>query len=219
MPTTHTVVQGEYLSQIADRYGFQSYKTIWNDPGNATLKAQRQNPNVLLPGDQLVIPDKTTKDQSVAANARHEFVAPSEKLTLRLVVHDESGKPVANAKCRLDVDSDSFNLVTDGQGQVEKPIPDDTTTGRLVLTRADPPLQLDLPIDVGSLDPLDTVTGQIGRLNNLGYDAGVVQQPADDAAQQQFESAVEEFQCDQQLTVDGIAGPQTQAKLKAVHGC
>jgi hypothetical protein len=34
----------------------------------------------------------------------------------------------------------------------------------------------------------------------------------------QFRSAVEEFQCDNQLTVDGKCGPNTQAKLKAVHG-
>ena len=34
-----------------------------------------------------------------------------------------------------------------------------------------------------------------------------------------LESAVEEFQCDNNLTVDGICGPVTQAKLKQVAGC
>jgi len=34
-----------------------------------------------------------------------------------------------------------------------------------------------------------------------------------------FRSAVEEFQCDHDLTVDGDCGPQTQAKLKQVYGC
>jgi len=33
-----------------------------------------------------------------------------------------------------------------------------------------------------------------------------------------FLSAVEEFQCDNGLTVDGDCGPNTQAKLKEVHG-
>ena len=35
----------------------------------------------------------------------------------------------------------------------------------------------------------------------------------------EFEMAVEEFQCDQGLKVDGICGPQTQAKLKKLYGC
>jgi peptidoglycan hydrolase-like protein with peptidoglycan-binding domain len=34
-----------------------------------------------------------------------------------------------------------------------------------------------------------------------------------------FRSAVEEFQCDHGLTVDGDCGAQTQAKLLSVHGC
>jgi murein L,D-transpeptidase YcbB/YkuD len=31
--------------------------------------------------------------------------------------------------------------------------------------------------------------------------------------------AVEEFQCDHGLKVDGVGGPDTQNKLKEVHGC
>jgi murein L,D-transpeptidase YcbB/YkuD len=34
-----------------------------------------------------------------------------------------------------------------------------------------------------------------------------------------FLSAVEEFQCDHGLTVDGKCGPATQARLKQAHGC
>ena len=34
-----------------------------------------------------------------------------------------------------------------------------------------------------------------------------------------FLSAIEEFQCDHGLVVDGKCGPATQAKLKQVHGC
>jgi hypothetical protein len=30
---------------------------------------------------------------------------------------------------------------------------------------------------------------------------------------------VEEFQCDNSLTVNGICGPNTQAGLKQVYGC
>jgi N-acetylmuramoyl-L-alanine amidase len=65
------------------------------------------------------------------------------------------------------------------------------------------------------LDPLDEGSGWRVRLNNLGYDAG----ESDDADNPRLRSAIEEFQCDYDLTVDGICGPQTQAKLLERHGC
>jgi peptidoglycan hydrolase-like protein with peptidoglycan-binding domain len=72
-----------------------------------------------------------------------------------------------------------------------------------------------IPIKIGDLDPEKKVSGQQARLKNLGYFRGDVDgQDSDD-----FESAVEEFQCDHSLKVDGICGPKTQAKLKEVHGC
>jgi hypothetical protein len=53
MPGIHTVRQGEHVSGIAQKYGFTDYSAIWNDPNNAALQSQRQNNNVLNPGDQV----------------------------------------------------------------------------------------------------------------------------------------------------------------------
>ena len=50
---------------------------------------------------------------------------------------------------------------------------------------------IQLAFKVGDLDPVDEVCGQAGRLNNLGYFSGDVNQPDPD----DFQSAVEEFQC------------------------
>ena len=66
---------------------------------------------------------------------------------------------------------------------------------------------------VGLLQPVDTVAGVRERLNNLGYDAG----DGDDPTALQFRSAVEEFQCDQALPVDGKVGPVTRAALARAH--
>jgi N-acetylmuramoyl-L-alanine amidase len=98
-------------------------------------------------------------------------------------------------------------------------LPRGAQQGQLLLKNETFAIDLNVAIAIGHLDPVDTVTGQIGRLNNLGYDAGEVQEPVDDAAKEQFRSAVEEFQCNERLTVDGKCGPQTQAKLKQVHEC
>ena len=57
-------------------------------------------------------------------------------------------------------------------------------------------------------------SGQVGRLENLGYHAG----SGTPEEERLFRRAVEEFQCDHKLAVDGVCGPQTQAKLEEVHG-
>jgi peptidoglycan hydrolase-like protein with peptidoglycan-binding domain len=41
----------------------------------------------------------------------------------------------------------------------------------------------------------------------------------DEEDEARFKSAVEEFQCDHGLAVDGKCGPKTQAKLEEIHGC
>ena len=230
MPITHVVKQGEYLSRIATEYGFSGYKVIWNHPGNAKLKSLRVSPNVLLPGDELVIPDRETKTESRPVDARHRFVALGDELKLRISVRDVNDKPVAGVKFLLSVEAADAELTADGRGLVEKPIPRTAETGTLILREleraGDRVLQADLPVRIGHLDPVDTKSGQVARLNNLGYRAGeIAAAPSappgaqeDKVAALRFRSAVEEFQCDSKLKVDGVCGGATQAKLKEVHG-
>src|SRR5262245_13433434 len=101
MSNHHIVIQGEHLSSIARKYGFTSYKTIWDHGKNAELKKERQNPNVLFPGDELFIPDKEEKEESRETEEKHRFELKTEKLKLRLVLEDLYEKPIANAKCEL----------------------------------------------------------------------------------------------------------------------
>jgi N-acetylmuramoyl-L-alanine amidase len=211
----HTVRQGDYLSKITKQYGFADWQTIWNDPQNADLKQKRKNPNVLYPGDQVVIPDKDGKQESGATGQRHRFTSKHRKLMLRLVLKDLDFKPVANAKCVLHVDGQKFELTSQADGLVEHEIQPTAVEARLLVDAAKAPITLNVPIAIGKLDPVDTPSGQKARLNNLGYFAGPLEEN-DDAL---FESAVEEFQCDHKLTVDGKCGPMTQARLKDIHGC
>ncbi len=216
MGNVHTVVQGEHLSGIAKKYGFASYKTIWDHAQNAEVKKKRQNPNVIFPGDRLFIPDKEVKDESGGTEKRHRFQVKAEKLTLRLVLEDLYGKPIANAQCELRVENEVFTLTTSGQGKIEQDIK--PTDERAFLTIKDPQTpvnEIQIPVMIGHLDPVEEVSGQKTRLANLGYYAGRIDGQDDPA----FRLAVEEFQCEHGLTVDGVCGPKTQAKLKSVHGC
>jgi len=89
MPKSHIVKQGECLTTIAYRYGFRDYHPIHDLPANAALWAKRSNPNILFPGDEVVIPDLKQKRASVATGSLHRFqvTKPKKMLRLRLLVH------------------------------------------------------------------------------------------------------------------------------------
>jgi N-acetylmuramoyl-L-alanine amidase len=215
MPIEHTVQQGEHLARIAARYGFTEFQPIWDDPANADLKVKRQNPHVLFPGDIVRVPDKTLREEARATEARHKFRKLGKPLMLRIEVRNPANEPVKRALCHLTIDGKIYPLTTNARGRIEQSIPAPAETGRLALKDLAQPLAFDVEVKIGHLDPVTERSGQQGRLNNLGYDGGLSSEPADP----QFKSAVEEFQCDDGLAVDGICGPQTQAKLKEVHGC
>jgi len=216
MGTRYTAKQGDYLAKIAREQGFSDYKTIWDDPQNAKLKEQRKNPNVLYPGDLLYIPDRQTKEQMGSTEAKHHFQVKQGRMMLRLVLEDLYGKPLADAKCELTVEGKTSKLVADSAGKIETEILPTAERAELIVKDGTTPLKDQrLILQIGHLDPIEELSGQRARLSNLGYFLGSIDQGDTEG----FKSAVEEFQCDFGLAVDGICGPKTQAKLKQVHGC
>jgi hypothetical protein len=207
MAATHIVQQGEYLAQIAEKYGFRSGRPIWEHAGNQALRKLRQNPNVLLPGDSIFIPDIAPKNVSVSTDKKHVFVTSSEKLMLRLRVRDFDDQPLRNTVCEIEVDGSLHKLQTNGEGLVELQIAKTAREGKLTV----PALDFQVPLKIGYLDPHDAESGWIGRLRNLGYLF-----EADDP--DSISDAIEEFQCDQKLAVNGKPDAATQNKLKELHG-
>jgi N-acetylmuramoyl-L-alanine amidase len=240
MGTIHVVAQGEYVSKLARVHGFASHHTIWDAPENKGLKEKRKNPNILYPGDLLFIPDKETKEESRPTDKHYRFERESEKLLLRIALKDLKNHPVQKSQCTLHVETDSHDFVTGSDGIIEQEIthPEQVNQGLLL---GEGKVELSLPegarltLKIGELHPVTKVSGQMARLNNLGYDAGEVpEKPFSEtealkASQTpQFISAVQEFQCDFmgqndlaiiKQVVDGKCGPKTQAKLVKVHGC
>lgn len=219
MSTTHLVQQGEHLIGIAALYGFRDFRTIWEDPSNSELKEKRGNPNVLQPGDVVVIPDKKPKSFDRPAGQSHKFRVKVQDLTLRLRILDFDGEPLAKTACRIDVDGDSLEVESDEDGKVERTIP--STAKLALLTFRDPSVPFDttVPIRIGHLDPVETSSGQRARLTNLGYLPPREDSDSEGADDEAFRIAVEEFQCDVEIPVSGELDPTTQAKLKEIHGC
>ncbi len=215
----YAVKQGEYLSMLAERYGFASYKTIWNDPKNAELKKKRGNPNVLFPGDQLFIPSPEPESKQCPTDLRHRFLFQGEWLKLKLVLENPRSKAIAHTECLLQIDGQSFQLSTDSQGRIEQKIPRLARRGQIIIKKTKDHIK-DLVIEfkIGHLDPVEEKSGQLGRLANLGYYRGSLNGNGNGANDREFSSALEEFQCDFGLKVDGVCGKNTQAKLVEVHG-
>lgn len=203
----YKVKQGDHIASIAYDAGFLSWKTIWDDGKNAGIKKQR-NPNVLYPGDVIEIPAKQKKEESAPTGEYHTFQAVGEPVMLKVVVLDWAGNPIADTDVEMQLDGKE-KLKTAGDGSVKTNV---NAGGEQEGSISLKGYTLDLKL--GHMDPVEELSGQLARLNNLGYRAG----GGTDGTSPAFLSAVEEFQCDYGLTVDGVCGPNTQAKLKDVHG-
>ncbi len=93
MPSQHTVQPGDCILSIAHEYHLP-WEKIWNHPDNADLKNKRKDPNVLLEGDVVHIPDPVQKTISVPTGARHRVVVKRQVVKLRMrVVVDLGPKP------------------------------------------------------------------------------------------------------------------------------
>lgn len=187
---------------------------MWDDPANAGLRQLRANPNVLLPGDSVFIGDKQDRDEAADTGKRHTYFTIAPSLKLRIVVKDRFDVPLGGELGTLDVDGDARPVTTAGDGLIERAIAVDAKGGELYIVGAA------LVVGIGRLHPVDHPSGWLARLNNLGYQAGDVGNPAPGDVR----SAVEEFQCDFGLPVVGLAADgtldaATRRALLSAHGC
>src|SRR5262245_33811649 len=161
----HDVKPGDHIPRIAARYGFGTIADIWDDPNNAELR-QLRKPCVLAPGDTVFVPARITKAVSVATDRTHSFIIQRQRIVLRLVLKNASGKALAGVDCELACESETFSLTTDNDGKVEQEIPIDSKSCKLTY------LDREFQLAIGFLDPPELPSGWRTRLNNLGYHAG-----------------------------------------------
>ena len=83
MPQDYKVKAGDCVNSVAYTHGF-FWKTIWNHPNNSDLKSRREDPNILLDGDVIHIPDLRQKQESGAVDSHHRFKVKGVPAKLRL---------------------------------------------------------------------------------------------------------------------------------------
>ena len=90
------------MNASAAKYGFAKWKTIYDHPANAGLKKRRPNPNLIHPGDEIVIPDRAPKEADCATGRVHKFVVKKPSPDELIVVLKRKGKPLAAEECLVE---------------------------------------------------------------------------------------------------------------------
>jgi len=161
MTKVHLVSQGETLSTIARLYGFSQWETLWSE--NAKLRERRSNPHLLLPGDEVEIPERTVRSETAGTELKHLFRAKSSDLELEIILKDLAGEAVADVAYVLEIGEHSYEGRTDNEGSISQPVTDADATATLILKLggADEAKknELRIPLEIGSLDPVDTLSG------------------------------------------------------------
>jgi len=206
----HVVRQGECLTSIAAAHGLHP-DTIWNDAANAALKRERKDPSVLLPGDRLHVPERRLRQESGATEQRHRFRRKGLPARLILTVR-QAGQPRADTPYVLAVDGRTREGTTDGEGQLDEPIPAGARAARLVVDPGGEGEQV-FELDLGGLDPVTEAAGLQKRLDNLGFTC----EPTGEL-DEQTAAALLAFQKEHDLEPTGNADAKTRDKLVQEHG-
>ena len=194
---------GDCISSVAFKHG-HFWETLWNDQRNAAIKESRKDPNVLLPGDRVYIPDKRKKEVSKPPEQTHRFRLKGVPAKFKLCLQID-GQARANQKYKLKIGSKTIEGTTDAEGFLEAPLPPSIRSGELhVIDKHSTQI---LPLNFGVLDPIDSELGAIQRLAQLGYEIN------DDAG-----PAIRKFQTDYELQQTGTINQETRDKLKEVYG-
>lgn len=207
MAINYQVKQGDCISSIAFENGFFP-DTIWNHPNNAQLKEKRKDPNVLMPGDMVFVPDKRLKEVSEPTNQVHKFRCKNTPKTLSIQIV-RLGTPVRNMEYRVNIDGVEKEGKTDGEGWLKQSIAPNAKRAKLIIADGS-----EYELKLGHLDPIDETTGIQGRLRSLGYYEGSLNGQFSD----ETKKALEVFQRSNELDVTREADDQTKNLLIKMTG-
>jgi hypothetical protein len=202
----YVVGAGESIPSIAKDNGF-FWETLWNHPDNAELKSKRKDPNVLMEGDVVTIPDLQLRQESRATDARYQFQVKGEPHIFKLRLM-RMNQPRANEAYVLKIDGKLFQGQTDGSGLLQHPIPGNARGGSLLLKNGKEQYSL----CIGGIDPVDEISGVQHRLNNLGLPCEL-----DGNLGPRTKRALLQFQAQNNLPTTGKPDDATKAKLLSLH--
>jgi hypothetical protein len=208
----YVVRQGEYLTQLAHRLGFDA-DDVWQSSANAELRARRPDRETLLPGDILHVPiSRPQRGPRVTPHTHNKYQARIPTVTIKLRLVDGRDGPLAGKAYRVHGLGRPYEGTTDGDGLATFSVPLQLRQVRLVLEES----RREYQVMIGDMDPVDEPSGVKKRLLHLGYLSRSEIGPDDGDGP--LRDALSAFQAAQQLTVTGEADQATRDALVSVHG-
>ncbi|MDI6804347.1 MAG: hypothetical protein QME58_10960 [Bacteroidota bacterium] len=137
------VGEGDCISSIAFNYGIAEWKKLY-DHQEQKFKDSRKNPNSLVVGDQIKIPQGKELSDSKSTGTKVKItVAKAKTVRLRLVIIDREGKPINDKpytfKWAVGVLSwGTKSGKTNAQGLIEADIPPNSSIAELKLDLTTP---------------------------------------------------------------------------------
>lgn len=206
MADYHPVARGECITSISDRYGFY-WRTLWDHGLNAQLKERREDPNTLVPGDAVYIPDKRRKEEPINTGAFHKFKKRGIPAVVRLQIFD--GEEFrANQEYKFFIEGETHSGVTDDSGFLEVHVDPSVRKGKLTIG----PDEAVLQFLFGELPPIEQMDGVQARLVNLGFYCEINGE-LDDLTREALQAFQERFE----LETSGDANDATRAQLLSMH--
>ncbi len=203
MALNYTVKQGDCISSIAYEHGFFP-DTLWNHAQNKQLKERRKDPNVLMPGDIVFVPDKRVKEVGKPTDEVHKFRVKNtpKRIQIQLKYIDS---PLENTAYTLTFDGSEIDGVTDSQGWIKQSLPPNAKKAQISLGDG-----TTFDLHLGSLDPIEEMSGIQGRLRTLGFYDG----PLSGKLDEDTTSAIKRFQAYGDLDVSGEVDEETKSQLQ-----
>jgi hypothetical protein len=201
----HVVRTGDHLEQLASRYGFDANE-VWNNPKHDGLRKQGRTAHLLCAGDLIYFPEPKRKWLPLEVGKVNNFTVKTPNITVSVAF---KGDKLANAKCVVHHLAPPNTFTTDGNGKLSFSAPVNVS----VFDVEFPAVGYHQRLQVGHLDPPTERSGQVQRLQNLGY------LPKGSDKGDAFTAAVERYQRDHSLTVTGEVDDATRGHLEGAYGC
>jgi Putative peptidoglycan binding domain len=243
VPQNYEVVEGDCIASLSYVRGL-FWRTVWDHPLNAALKARRRDPNILKPHDIVHLPDKQLKTVDKPTDQQHLFMRKGVPAKLRLkILEDDQPEMPPHVQTEPSVSRQFFGEDPDTSGASERQRPRAGVPYVLVIdgkstegeTDSEGMLEISIPpnalggrltlepgtlretvfnLNLGWLDPIDGPSGMKQRLSNFGFDCG----DQTNEATPGFQQAMRAFQESRGLNVTGVADGASLEKLKQEHG-